>query len=129
MKKLIIMTVACAAIFACTPQQENTRQTEVDKHDVVVENIRNRRSIRKYTDQQVSKEQLQTIMDCAIQAPSASNLQSWQVRVIQNPGILAKFRAVNEKAIFDASTVIVVAQDTEKCIVRLIAGSLPRTSC
>nr|WP_322626453.1 nitroreductase [uncultured Flavobacterium sp.] len=56
----------------------------------MIDMILSRRSIRKYTDQQVSKELLDTIMKCAIFAPSALNKQPWEIRVIQKPEIIAE---------------------------------------
>lgn len=49
----------------------------------VLEAIKNRRSTRKYKEEQISEEELQTILEAAIQAPSANNLQSWHFTVIQ----------------------------------------------
>lgn len=48
----------------------------------VIKAIRNRRSTRKYKDKQISEEELQTLLDAGIQAPSANNSQSWHFTVI-----------------------------------------------
>ena len=56
--------------------------------DAIIDSLLTRRSIRKYTQQEVPQEKLDTIMKCAIFAPSAKNAQPWEVRVIQNPEIL-----------------------------------------
>ncbi len=50
----------------------------------VLKAIRNRRSTRKYKGEQISEEELQTILDAGIQAPSANNSQSWHFTVIQD---------------------------------------------
>lgn len=50
--------------------------------------IHNRRSIRVYKTEQISDAELQEIMDAAIMAPSASNLQKWYFTVIQNQDLL-----------------------------------------
>ena len=44
-----------------------------------------RRSIRKYTHQPVSDADLQDILEAAVLAPSASNLQPWYFVVIRSP--------------------------------------------
>lgn len=67
---------------------------EGSNREAIINNILTRRSIRKYTDQQVAQQQLDTIMQCAIFAPSASNQQPWEVRVVQNPAIL---KDINER--------------------------------
>ena len=42
-----------------------------------LDNIWTRRSVRKYTDQPISKEDLQEILEAGTWAPSAVNLQPW----------------------------------------------------
>lgn len=51
----------------------------------VIDAILSRRSIRAYTKKQVSREEIDLIMKCAVYAPSALNKQSWEVRIIQDP--------------------------------------------
>lgn len=48
----------------------------------------NRRSIRKYTNQKISKENINTILEAAMYTPSAMNLQSWQFIVIDDRAVL-----------------------------------------
>ena len=45
--------------------------------------IRNRRSVRMYSDEPVSDDDLQTILHAANQAPSAHNQQSWKFIVLK----------------------------------------------
>lgn len=45
--------------------------------------IHNRRSIRQFQDRPVDQELIQTLLDCANQAPSAHNQQPWRFIVIQ----------------------------------------------
>ena len=49
-----------------------------------LEAIRNRRSTRKYKEEQITDEELQILLDAAIQAPSAVNSQPWYFTVIQD---------------------------------------------
>lgn len=56
----------------------------------IQEAILNRRSIRKYKDQKISKEDLDTILKAAMYAPSAMNLQPWQFIVFDEKQILAE---------------------------------------
>lgn len=55
------------------------------------EAIFTRRSVRKYKDQPVSKETINTLIEAAIQAPSASNSQPWAFAVIQDPELLKSY--------------------------------------
>jgi nitroreductase len=47
-----------------------------------------RRSIRKYKEKQIKDSDIQTILDCAIHAPSAMNQQKWHFTVIQDKAML-----------------------------------------
>lgn len=123
MKKLsfLLLTVL---MFSCTSTQEQPAQPQKSKAEVVYENIMNRRSIRAYKPEQVSKAQLDTIMKCAINAPSANNSQSWEVRVIQSPEIMNRIREVNGKFSYGAPTLIVVARDKSKVFSSVDCGLL-----
>ncbi|MBR6548218.1 MAG: nitroreductase [Clostridia bacterium] len=50
----------------------------------VIENLLTRRSIRGFTHRPVAKEDLQTIVNTAIYAPSGMNRQTWQFTVIDH---------------------------------------------
>lgn len=50
----------------------------------VLKSIKNRRSTRKYKEEQISEEELQALLDAGIQAPSAVNAQPWYFTVVQN---------------------------------------------
>ena len=56
----------------------------------VLECIIRRRSTRKFTDQQITQEQLDTLLNAAIWAPSGGNNQTWLFTAIQNEAVLAK---------------------------------------
>jgi nitroreductase len=60
--------------------------------------IRQRRSVRVFTDQPVSDEILQTILLAANQAPSAHNQQSWRFIVVRGEKKAALVNLINEKA-------------------------------
>lgn len=55
-------------------------------HDLLV----TRRSIRRYTDQTVSAEDVKTILEAALLAPSSKSQRSWQLIAIDQPDILAR---------------------------------------
>ena len=54
----------------------------------VQEALLNRRSIRKYKDQKISKEDIDKILKAAMYAPSAMNLQAWHFVVIDDRDVL-----------------------------------------
>lgn len=49
-----------------------------------------RTSIRNYTNQQVTKEQIEMLLKAGMAAPSAKNVQPWEFIVVQNKETLSK---------------------------------------
>ena len=73
-----------------------------------------RRSIRQYTNEPVSKEQIKKLLEAAMAAPSASNRKPWHFVVITDR---AKLDALAEKhphakMLFQATLAIAVCGDT-----------------
>lgn len=54
----------------------------------VIRTIKERRSVRKYTDKPIDKKVLEEIIDCARLAPSAMNIQPWKFLVVTERGKL-----------------------------------------
>lgn len=54
----------------------------------IQETLLNRRSIRKYTDQKISSQDINTMLKAAMYAPSAMNTQAWHFIVIEDKNIL-----------------------------------------
>ncbi len=113
--------------------EENSKceQQCSEQKNQVVECIMSRRSIRAYKPEQIKDEELKTILECAINAPSARNSQPWEVRVIRDkeaidnlnkeviadmiekrPEAKERFADENASVFFHAPTLLVVAYDT-----------------
>lgn len=73
-----------------------------------------RRSIRRYTDQNITKEQVQQLFKAAFAAPSAGNRQSWQFIVVDDRDILDNITKVHphSQMLKEAALAIVVCGDT-----------------
>ena len=56
-----------------------------------INNLKTRRSIRKFKDKQISDEDLQTILEAGTYAPTALGMQSPKIIVIQNPETIKEF--------------------------------------
>lgn len=57
--------------------------------------LMNRRSVRSFTEAQISDDQLETIIDAGLHAATAMNRQSWHLTVVQDAALLnAMSRAV-----------------------------------
>ncbi len=70
--------------------------------------IYHRRSYRNYTDERVSKEQLEILLRAAFSAPTAVNIQPWEFVVIDEKEILDKIRDKMVFARYNAPAAIVV---------------------
>ena len=72
--------------------------------------IKTRRSVRAFTDQQVTDKEVEKLIDAARWAPSAGNIQPWDFIIVRDSKIkqgLSK-AAMIQKAIEEAPVVIVV---------------------
>lgn len=58
--------------------------------NLVLETIKNRRSVRKYKEEQIKEDELQLILEAGMYAPSACNQQPWHFTVIQNKELIAQ---------------------------------------
>jgi len=85
----------------------------------VLNALKTRRSVRKYTAAPVEEDLVREILRCGMQAPSACNEQPWQFVVLRNKALLAKVGGINPYAKFakDAPVAILVCGDMrlDKC--------------
>lgn len=74
-----------------------------------------RRSVRKYTDQAVSHEDLRDLLNAGMSAPTANNARPWQFILVTDKALLAKLPMDNyTQAVKGAQAAIVVCGDTSK---------------
>ena len=57
--------------------------------------IRNRRSIRKYTDQRIEREKLDKIVEAGLFAPNPGGRQGTRILLLDDPGTIEKIGIVN----------------------------------
>lgn len=88
------------------------------KSDLVMENILNRKSVRKYTKEEVKKEQLEMLVRAGMAAPSARNSQPWLFFVINDRAILDNLakQLPNAKMLLNAKAAIVVCGNLQKAL-------------
>jgi nitroreductase len=65
-----------------------TGENDMSINNEILNCIHKRRSTRRFTDKQISSEQLDALLDAAIWAPSGSNSQSWLFTAIQKKDVL-----------------------------------------
>lgn len=86
---------------------------EVDKKAVVLENIFARKSVRSYTDQPVSREQLDTLVRAAMAAPSGRDMRPWKFVVVDDAAVMDSLsrQLPYAKMLQEAAAAIVVCGD------------------
>ena len=92
LKKMLVGCLCLMAMVSCGEGNQNVKEeaTAEEGKNAVIENIMARRSIRKYKNEVVPREVLNQIMECGINAPNGQNKQSWEVRVVDNPQVMAE---------------------------------------
>ena len=101
LKFITITFLAMGNIVGCAPKQQDSAQA-------VLDNIFSRKSVRSYTDEQVSPEQVETLLKAAMAAPSGRNMQAWRFVVVREQSVKEKLAVGFNKMIAKAPVVIVV---------------------
>jgi nitroreductase len=67
---------------------------QYDLVEAAIKIIQDRRSIREYTDEPVSEEHLEMILEAARQAPSGENAQPWRFIIVNDPATRKQLGAI-----------------------------------
>jgi len=87
MIKYFLSALVLILFMGCTSNHVDTKER---KEDVVMQNIFSRKSVRDYTDQEVSKETLELLVKAGMAAPSGKNIQPWSFVVVSDKRALEK---------------------------------------
>ena len=82
----------------------------------LLEVMRHRRSIRRYTDEEVPEEKLEKILQAALLAPTSRNMHPWQFYVIKDKAVLEKLSKAKQHGanlLAGCNTAIAVFADSE----------------
>lgn len=78
--------------------------------------LQNRRSIRKYTEEPVSKEDIDLLMHAAMSGPSACNKTPWEFYVVTDEAVLEKLRNASRYSKIYAPLAIVVCGSLSRAL-------------
>lgn len=108
--KLLFISFLLFSSVAIGQNNENSEK--------VMENILNKKSVRKYTKEEVKKEQLEMLVRAGMAAPSARNSQPWLFFVIDDRTILDNLakQLPNAKMLLSAKAAIVVCGNLQKAL-------------
>ena len=93
----------------------------------LLEMMKNRRSVRKYTDQEIPEETLNQILAAGMLAPSGRSRKPWQVVVVRDPETIRALTGCRQGGVrmFQTATcAIVVVCDKNKTDTYIEDGSL-----
>lgn len=135
MKKIAPLALATLMFASCNHQTEQ-QSTTPSSGDPITEVIMSRRSIRSYKDSLISRDTMDEILKCGINAPNGRNLQAYEVRVL-SPALIDSISAAvlrdnpqlgereGYKNIFvDAPHVLCIANDTNYDMSQIDCGLL-----
>ena len=83
MKNLFTLAVAALLLSACTQHPTGMKNEAID-------NLMTRVSVRQFTGEKISAEQIDTLLRAAMAAPSAINRQPWAFIVVTDEALLAQ---------------------------------------
>lgn len=110
----------------------------------MIELLRNRRSIRKYTSQKVEAEKIEVLKEAALRSPSSKNINPWEFVFVDDKGLIEALKKCKPHGVTPLSTaplaIVVCADETkndvwvEDCsiasiLLQLTAQSLDLGSC
>ena len=75
-----LMLAGCGSATSQTPDAPTSTQPTTD--DVVTQLMMSRRSIRSYKDSAISRQTLDDILTCGVNAPNGRNMQAYEIRVL-----------------------------------------------
>ena len=82
----------------------------------MLKQLETRRSLRRFTNEPVSDQQLEQLLRAAMQAPSARNQQPWEFVVVKNKETFAKIQQIQpfSSPLQTADTAVVICGNTER---------------
>ena len=122
MKKVtsfIALTAAAGLLnCACSEVKDSKHISEMEKSEIIMDNILTRTSIRAFNDTPVEQEKLEKLVRAGMAAPSAVNSQPWAFVVVTERGQLENLRAAHPHAqmLGTAQAAIVVCGDMRKAL-------------
>ena len=109
MKKVFFIMLALAMTAGVAAQQKSEAQ-------VAINNIMTRTSIRQYTDETVSKADIETMLRAGMAAPTAVNRQPWHFVAVTDKAKLAELAGSRGGMIKQAGVAIVVCGNMDKAM-------------
>lgn len=113
---ILAILVLVLTLLLVKKSQDTGNYNNMNTSNNVLEVIHNRKSVRNYTDQAVSRKQLEDLVRAGMAAPSARNLQPWVFVIVRDRGVLNSLSdsLPYAKMLKNAKAAIVVCGDLSK---------------
>ncbi len=112
MKLALCLAAGIASLASCC----NSSKTAAGSLDnAAIQNILSRKSVRSFTDQQVSEEQMTVMLRAAMAAPSGRDIRPWSFVVLRDKSQYDRIfgdKNFNMRIFQKASAVVVICADT-----------------
>ncbi|MDH5365311.1 MAG: nitroreductase family protein [Dehalococcoidia bacterium] len=76
--------------------------------------IKQRRSVRLYTEQAIEEDKLKKLVEAAIWAPSAGNIHAWNLVVVQRKKDIELIKAVSPGMLSNSTALMILCADRKK---------------
>ena len=84
------------------------------KEESLLSLIKKRRSVRRYSDQKVSRNLLKELIEGAIWAPTASNIQPWYFGIVDDEDVLERIIIFSPGLLGNPPGIIVLCSDRKR---------------
>lgn len=93
--------------------QRHHAGTERPLTSETIEVLRDRVSVRSYTDEAVAEDTVEAVLKAAFRAPTSSNIQAYSVVVVRDPGVRAELAPVtgNQRHVLEAPVFLAFCAD------------------
>lgn len=113
-----VMLLTAVFVFGDTVAVRRAYAQEAGRVDDVLTVIHRRKSVRKYLDKPVEREQLITLLKAGMAAPTAADRRPWEFVVVTDKALLDSLATVSptSKMVGNAAAAIVVCGDTRRAL-------------
>ncbi|TFF93063.1 MAG: 4Fe-4S dicluster domain-containing protein [Promethearchaeota archaeon] len=84
--------------------------SEILEYEALKKAMRARRSIRKYKDKPVAREEINSVLDAMRYAPSARNAQEWEYVILTEPESIMRVRKATEKMLMKLRKILKIGK-------------------
>lgn len=105
----VVLCTAALILSSCNPSSGDGQAAETKS---ALDVIQSRKSVRSFTSEPVSDADIQTILRCAMSAPSGMDVRPWRFVVVKDPGTIKAVAGPRGGFVATAPVLVVVCGET-----------------